>query len=65
MKRVVAAKDESSFINGDPENKRLKTEDDAEGTNVLELDEHSFECVICFGKYLTAFSTCLSPQFGS
>eukprot|EP00775_Hariotina_reticulata_P011149 gene11149-11301_t len=48
MKRVVAAQDGTSDVTGAVETKKLKTEDGAEAIKVLELDEHSFECVICF-----------------
>eukprot|EP00882_Tetradesmus_deserticola_P015515 GHRQ01016532.1.p1 GENE.GHRQ01016532.1~~GHRQ01016532.1.p1 ORF type:complete len:138 (+),score=29.68 GHRQ01016532.1:185-598(+) len=41
MKRTVVARDE-------PEAKRAKTDEGDEPDTVVELDEHQFECVVCF-----------------
>jgi hypothetical protein len=49
MKRTVVAKDECAAV--EPEAKRPKTEEANEAEAVLELDEHQFECVVCFGAY--------------
>lgn len=49
MKRMVVAKDECAAA--EPEAKRTKTEEANDAETVLELDEHQFECVVCFGKW--------------
>ncbi|WIA09537.1 hypothetical protein OEZ85_008932 [Tetradesmus obliquus] len=46
MKRTVVAKDECAAA--EPEAKRTKTEEANDAETVLELDEHQFECVVCF-----------------
>jgi hypothetical protein len=56
MKRTVTAKDECAAA--EPEAKRARTDEADEADTVLELDEHQFECVICFGKLIDS----LPPQ---
>lgn len=49
MKRTVAVKDEATGCAAEPDSKRAKTREDEEADSVLEIDEHQFECVVCFG----------------
>jgi hypothetical protein len=48
MKRTVTVKDECAAA--EPEAKRGRTDEAEEAETVLELDEHQFECVVCFGE---------------
>jgi hypothetical protein len=51
MKRTVMAKDECAAA--EPEAKRTRTEEANGVETVLELDEHQFECVVCFGELIS------------
>jgi hypothetical protein len=62
MKRTVTAKDECAAA--EPEAKRARTDEADEAETVLELDEHQFECVVCFGERIECLPSPHSHQQG-